>query len=205
MNKIDKKEIERLLTEYINQKEVLEGYETFYEVYPSKDLKALGCKIRKEMKDIEIDLTISLLKDLGCYFESAEQNHTSNRWNSFTVPNCFSKSTGSTEAKMIGGDNLLDLVTKFFTYKKKPKFEFVSYTGEWPNLCSGTMIFKVDGKEYHIERLESTGGLNEDYEPYIGKWKIKKDKLPEELKPYLKDIEKLANDNIELGCCGGCA
>ena len=204
MNKIDKKEIERLLTEYINQKEVLEGYETFYELYPSDDLKVLGKGIREKMKEIEIDLTISLLKDLGCYFESAEQNHTSlKKYSSSisTTPCC------STEAKMIGSDNLMELVNKFFSYKriKKPKFEFVSYTGEWPNLCSGTMTFKVDGKEYYIERLESTGGLNKDYEPYIGKWKINKDKLPEELKPYLKDIEKLANDNIELGCCGGCA
>ena len=204
MNKVDKKEIERLLTEYINQKEVLEGYETFYELYPSEDLKVLGKGIREKMRDIEIDLTVSLLKDLGCYFESAEQNHTSlKKYSSSisTTPCC------STQAKMIGGDNLLELVNKFFSYKKikKPKFEFVSYTGEWPNLCSGTMTFKVDGKEYHIDRLESTGGLDKDYEPYIGKWKIKKDKLPEELKPYLKDIEKLANDNIELGCCGGCA
>lgn len=199
MNKIDKKEIEKLLTAYINQKEVLEGYEVFHELYPTEDLKALGCKIRKEMKDIEIDLTILLLKDLGCYFESAEQNHTHKTIFSFSaIPNY------STQAKIIGGDNLLELVAKFFSHKKKPKFEFVSYTGEWPNLCSGTMTFKVDGKEYHIDRLESTGGLDEDYEPYIGKWKIKKDKLPEELKPFLKDIEKLANDNIELGCCGGC-
>lgn len=188
-----KEEIEKLLTAYINQKEILKEYETFYNLYPSKDLKALGKGIKKKMKDIEVDLTILLLKDLGCYFESAEKNHINGRWN-------------STEAKMIGGDNLLELVKKFFSYKRiqKPKFEFVSYTGEWPNLCSGTMTFKVDGKEYKIERLESTGGLDEDYEPYFGKWKIKKDNLPEELKPFLKDIEKLANDNIELGCCGGC-
>lgn len=201
MNKIDKKEIEKLLTAYINQKEVLEGYEVFHELYPTEDLKALGCKIRKEMKDIEIDLTILLLKDLGCYFESAEQNHTSLRKYSSSISTAPCRST---QAKMFGGDNLLELVKKFFSYKERPKFEFVSYTGEWPNLCSGTMTFKVNGKEYHIDRLESTGGLDEDYEPYIGKWKIKKDKLPEELKPYLKDIEKLANDNIELGCCGGC-
>lgn len=199
-----KEEIEKLLTAYINQKEILEEYETFYNLYPSKDLKALGKGIKKKMKDIEIDLTILLLKDLGCYFESAEQNHTSLREYSSsisTTPCC------STQAKIFGGDNLFELVAKFFSYKRiqKPKFEFVSYTGEWPNLCSGTMTFKVDGKEYKIERLESTGGLDKDYEPYIGKWKIKKDKLPEELKPFLKDIEKLANDNIELGCCGGCA
>lgn len=196
-----KEEIEKLLTAYINQKEILEEYETFYNLYPSKDLKVLGKGIKKKMKDIEIDLTILLLKDLDCFFESAEQNHTHKTISSYSaIPNY------STQAKIFGGDNLLELVAKFFSYKRiqKPKFEFVSYTGEWPNLCSGTMTFKVDGKEYHIDRLESTGGLDEDYEPYIGKWKIKKDKLPEELKPFLKDIEKLANDNIELGCCGGC-
>lgn len=203
MNKIDRKEIEKLLAAYINQKEILEEYKNFYELYPSDDLRVLGKGIKKKMKDIEIDLTILLLKDLGCYFESAEQNHTSLRKYSSSISTAPCRST---QAKMFGGDNLLELVAKFFSYKKtkKPKFEFVSYTGEWPNLCSGTMRFKVDGKEYEIERLESTGGLDENYEPYIGKWKIKKDKLPEELKPFLEDIEKLANDNIELGCCGGC-
>ena len=27
-----------------------------------------------------------------------------------------------------------------------PTIEFVSYTGEWPCLCSGTLTIKVDGK-----------------------------------------------------------
>ena len=202
MFNVDKKEIEKLLEAYINQKEILEEYETFYNLYPSNDLKALGKGIKKKMKDIEIDLTILLLKDLGCFFESAEQNHTSLRKYSSsisTTPCC------STQAKIFGGDNLLELVAKFFSYKKKPKFEFVSYTGEWPNLCSGIMTFKVNGKKYQIKRLESGGGLDSDYEPFEGEWKIKEDRLPEELRPFRKEIEKLANDNIEHGCCGGCS
>ena len=202
MFNVDKKEIEKLLEAYINQKEILEGYEAFYNLYPSDDLKVLGEGIKKKMKDIEFDLTILLLKDLGCFFESAEQNHTQKEYSSF-----LARSTSSVQAKMFGGDNLMELVSKFLSYKKNPKpnLEFISYTGEWPNLCSGIMTFKVNGKKYQIKRLESGGGLDSDYEPFEGEWKIKEDRLPEELRPFRKEIEKLANDNIEHGCCGGCS
>ena len=32
--------------------------------------------------------------------------------------------------------------------KNKSRVKFISYTGEYPNLCSGVLTLEIDGKEY---------------------------------------------------------
>ena len=89
------------------------------------------------------------------------------------------------------------------------ELEFVSYDGEYPNLCSGQLILKLDGKEILFpENCLLSGGsvsFTEDWEEIVeqGEWTISsfpKD-FPEELK---YEVENLVNNNIYKGCCGGC-
>lgn len=112
--------------------------------------------------------------------------------------------------------------------------EFVSYDGEWPNLCRGTLIIRVkeyvedfscdeaedfessieekhaEFKEYEFKNILRTGGscdFSDDYrQSHIDQepWWIYKSDLPDELKPYKKKIEEVINENIPWGCCGGC-
>lgn len=35
-------------------------------------------------------------------------------------------------------------------------------------------------------------------------WVINVEELPEELKKYALEIDKVFNENVEQGCCGGC-
>lgn len=63
---------------------------------------------------------------------------------------------------------------------------FVSYTGEWPNLCSGVLTLEIDGKEitfgYGFNSKDkptyrpfwsSGGGLMPNYEgAWQGEWQI---------------------------------
>ena len=53
--------------------------------------------------------------------------------------------------------------------------EFVSYTGKYPNLCSGVLTLKINGKIYtfgygqkYDKFWESGGGLDRDYDPILG-------------------------------------
>lgn len=94
-----------------------------------------------------------------------------------------------------------------------PKIKFVSYSGKYPNLCSGVLKFKVDGKLYAIGKneyfwLESGGRVSFDdnwnAEVAHGPWSIPEKYLPDELRPYHKQIEDMINQNIPEGCCGGC-
>ena len=96
------------------------------------------------------------------------------------------------------------------------KIEFVSYTGSWPNLCSGTLTLRIDGEEigfsgyggkYH--RFWSPGGsvwFGSNWGEHVDqdKWVINEEDLPEELRPYVEEIAELFNDNVPYGCCGGC-
>mgnify|MGYP001356910691 CR=1 FL=1 len=86
---------------------------------------------------------------------------------------------------------------------------FVSYDGAYPNLCSGQLIFAIDGvRVVFPENCLSSGGsvsFDEDYNEDVqqGEWDIlafPKD-FPDELKS--KAIS-LVNKNISHGCCGGC-
>jgi hypothetical protein len=109
---------------------------------------------------------------------------------------------------------------------KEEHVEFVSYSGRFPNLCDGVLVLKIDGKEYnfghnydnydcltHKFKGEgdnydkfwiSGGGLDEDYCAYQGKWKIMVNHIPEQFRKYAFEIDRVFNDNVDHGCCGGC-
>lgn len=99
--------------------------------------------------------------------------------------------------------------------EENPNIEFISYTGEYPNLCTGYLTIKINGQLRRLPEedsicpsiIMSTGSCVEidgDYHVQRGKWKLLKDYLPKDLKKYSKKIEELVNENVEWGCCGGC-
>lgn len=101
--------------------------------------------------------------------------------------------------------------------------EFVSYTGRFPNLCSGILTLKIDGKtvtfgtghygtdkETDYSQFWESGGsvsFSDDYSDCCvngGKWIIRKDDLPDVYKHYAEEIDEVFNENVPHGCCGGC-
>lgn len=106
-----------------------------------------------------------------------------------------------------------------------PKIEFVSYDGEYPNLCRGVLTLLIDGKEYRFghdyckfesyktdgnyESFWSSGGccgFDDDWNEMVmdGEWRIDKEELPDGLKEYSEEIGEIFNANVPWGCCGGC-
>ena len=82
------------------------------------------------------------------------------------------------------------------------RVEFVSYSGSYPNLCSGELVLKIDGEVVRWKRcMCSGGGLTEDYDVYEGAWSVD---VPDEYKHLKSEIESVVNANVEYGCCGGC-
>lgn len=87
--------------------------------------------------------------------------------------------------------------------------KFVSYTGKYPGLCCGILTLNIDGKDYTWENglLYSGGAVYVDgAEECVtyGEWIIRVDEIPDEIKKYAHEIDKVVNKNIEHGCCGGC-
>lgn len=89
------------------------------------------------------------------------------------------------------------------------KINFVSYSGSYPNLCRGTLILNINGKNVRFpECCLSSGGsvwFDNDWGEHIetGPWSIYE--WPENFPENLKDtVKELINDNIPYGCCGGC-
>ena len=86
--------------------------------------------------------------------------------------------------------------------------EFVSYDGEWPNLCSGTLIIKVNDKTYTFKYAMISGGSicrNEEWDMWSeqGPWELNLEEHPE-LEQYKEEITRIVNENVPQGCCGGC-
>lgn len=86
--------------------------------------------------------------------------------------------------------------------------EFISYDGEWPNLCRGTLVIKVDEKTYSFSNAMISGGRimsDEDWDMWAeeGDWEIDLEEHPE-LEPYKEEITRVVNENVPQGCCGGC-
>lgn len=99
--------------------------------------------------------------------------------------------------------------------KNNNHVKFISYTGSYPNLCSGVLTLEIDGKTYKFgygekyNRFWDSGGdcgFTKDWDSYInrGEWTINIKELPEELRKYAIEIDKVFNENVEYGCCGGC-
>lgn len=87
---------------------------------------------------------------------------------------------------------------------------FVSYDGEYPNLCSGKLVLALDGKrvEFPGNCLSSGGSVSfsDDWsQEYVdhGQWSITRwpDDFPDELKDR---AERIVNKHVRFGCCGGC-
>lgn len=102
------------------------------------------------------------------------------------------------------------------------KIEFVSYSGKYPNLCSGKLVVKIDGKEVSFGTYE---GMTTDYPRFWcsggsiqftmdysdceikkGDWEsvAAEREYPPEIFKLLPDILKVMNENVDGGCCGGC-
>lgn len=88
--------------------------------------------------------------------------------------------------------------------------EFIEYTGKWPNLCSGVLVLKIDGKR-------ETFGINQLYPRFWhpagnylsdisvqDEWAIDVMELPEQFRKYAEEIDNVFNNNVEYGHCGGC-
>lgn len=94
--------------------------------------------------------------------------------------------------------------------------KFISYTGEYPNLCSGDLTLEIDGEKVLFASImnknkgvypsfwHSGGYISGDYEAYTGEWQIDINEIPEEYRKYAREIDESFNANVPYGCCGGC-
>lgn len=85
----------------------------------------------------------------------------------------------------------------------------ISYDGEYPCLCMGILKVEKNSNIYKIEHVLMSGGniwITDDGDAgtNTGSWDLDLDRLPEELKAGYEQIKEWVNNNIELGCCGGC-
>ena len=76
--------------------------------------------------------------------------------------------------------------------------EFVSYSGEYPCLCHGELVVKIDGKEVYLGICLSSGGgvwFDDDWSEHVedGPWDINEYELPEEYKKYYEEIKAVVN------------
>lgn len=85
---------------------------------------------------------------------------------------------------------------------------FISYSGKYPNLCSGELKIAVDNKIYGGIHIISGGRVwfDEGWGDHVedGPWSVDLDSLPEEIKQYATEIADVVNYNVPHGCCGGC-
>ena len=99
-----------------------------------------------------------------------------------------------------------------------PDIEFVSYSGEYPCLCYGTLILKVNGKKMKFgdkskyPKFWSSGGdvsFDSEWNERVIKreWDwycYEEDKLPTDIVDNKEYVMELFNNNVPWGCCGGC-
>lgn len=84
--------------------------------------------------------------------------------------------------------------------------EFVSYTGRFPNLCSGELVLRINGEEVNFGKCLTSGGsatFDNEWNAYVaeGAWSVD---VPPQYAQYTAEITEIVNSNVPWGCCGGC-
>ena len=89
--------------------------------------------------------------------------------------------------------------------------KIVSYSGCYPNYCSGILVVDVDGKTYEFEqfavRSEGSVWFDNSWTEHIdyGPLKVADDKFPDGFPEECKSkLNELLSTELEHGCCGGC-
>lgn len=97
--------------------------------------------------------------------------------------------------------------------KTKNRVKFISYTGSYPCLCSGELTLEIDGTKHtfgyghdcEFQPFWRSGGyINSDYEAVRDEWEINVERLPHQFQDVAEEIDKVFNENVPYGCCGGC-
>ena len=113
------------------------------------------------------------------------------------------------------------------------RVKFISYDGKNPNLCRGVLVLEIDGVQYkfghhfstcHYNRkmngwvFDDEDPNNQNYEKFwesgghasiekgvdFGEWVIDANELDEKFIDLADEIDKVFNENVPWGCCGGC-
>ena len=92
--------------------------------------------------------------------------------------------------------------------------KFISYDGRYPHLCSGKLTLKIDGIvvtfgslwkiQTDYPKFWSSGGVCNSESCSTNEWEIDVRELPEIYRKYAAEIDRIFNDNVPHGCCGGC-
>lgn len=83
--------------------------------------------------------------------------------------------------------------------------EFVSYDGDYPNLCSGILKLRIDGKVVEFPRycMVSGGGayFDDNWDSYIvyGPWTVK---VPEEFAPLRSELSESSTRTSRRAAAG---
>jgi len=97
--------------------------------------------------------------------------------------------------------------------KTKNRVKFISYTGCYPCLCYGELTLEIDGTKHtfgdgrgcEFHSFWTSGGyINSDYEAVQNEWEIDVERLPEQFWDVAEEIDRVFNENVYYGCCGGC-
>ena len=106
------------------------------------------------------------------------------------------------------------MIAKYTEHVPGNPVKFISYTGGYPNLCSGILTLEIEGntvtfgptykKSQYPDFWASGGNCDWDGNITSGPWIIDPDALPVEYQAYADEIEEVFNANVPWGCCGGC-
>ena len=93
---------------------------------------------------------------------------------------------------------------------QEPVVEFIASENEWKySACAARVTISIDGNWVKLPENSLISGGSVYFDDEIdditkGDWKIWDSALPEHLRFLKPQIEKVINENLWPGCCGGC-